>query len=121
MPMLPKRPCPVAGCPVLGHCVKHARPVVVQQKPRLYDDRRGSSTARGYGRQWRKLRAKYLQLFPLCQKCRKKPAYVVDHRIPKAQGGTDDEANLQGLCGGCHNQKTGMERRMGMVGKGIGG
>lgn len=35
MPMLPKLPCRVAGCPVLGPCAKHARPVVVQPDRRL--------------------------------------------------------------------------------------
>jgi 5-methylcytosine-specific restriction protein A len=113
MPMLPKQPCRVAGCPVLGHCAKHARPVVVvqQEKPRLYDDRRGSSTARGYDRQWRKLRADFLKRFPICRLCMRAKAVLVDHIRPKVQGGTDAEYNLQALCMRCHNIKTGMERR----------
>ncbi|HBR50372.1 MAG TPA: HNH endonuclease [Nitrospira sp.] len=114
MPMLPKRPCPVAGCPVLGPCAKHARPVVPQaEKPRLYDDRRGSSTARGYDRQWRKLRAEYLKRFPFCRLCMRSRAVLVDHIRPKVNGGTDDECNLQPLCTRCHNIKTGSERRRG--------
>lgn len=115
MPWLPPRPCPVAGCPVLGRCAKHARPVVIpnQPQPRLYDDRRGSSTARGYDRQWRKLRAAYLLRFSVCRLCMRSQAVLVDHIRPKVQGGTDDEYNLQALCTRCHNIKTGMERRRG--------
>jgi 5-methylcytosine-specific restriction protein A len=113
MPMLPQRPCRVAGCPVLGHCPKHARPAAAaaQPKPRFYDDRRGSSTARGYDRQWRKLRAEFLKRFPFCRLCMRSRAVLVDHIRPKAQGGTDDERNLQALCTRCHNIKTGVERR----------
>ena len=113
MPTLPKQPCRVAGCSVLGHCAKHARPMVVQPERRLYDDRRGSSTARGYDRQWRKLRAEYLKRFPICRLCMRSKAVLVDHIRPKMQGGTDDEYNLQPLCSRCHNIKTGMERRRG--------
>lgn len=115
MPMLPKRPCPVAGCPVLGPCAKHARPMAVQQERRLYDDRRGSSTARGYGYAWQQRRKKYIEQHPFCVRCRK-PTEQVDHRIPRSRGGSDDESNLQALCGYCHKQKTAMERRLGIVG-----
>lgn len=31
--------------------------------------------------------------------------FTVDHRIPKAVGGTDDLANLQGLCHACNAAK----------------
>lgn len=33
----------------------------------------------------------------------------VDHIIPKAQGGTDADANLQCLCTACHRAKTARE------------
>lgn len=128
MPILPKRPCPVPGCPVLGPCPTHRRPVLplpaqAAQPVRLYDDRRGSSTQRGYDRQWRKMREEYFKRNPFCSHCRKLLGMkkVLDHRIAKAQGGTDHDANLQGLCVRCHNRKTGMERRLKLVGKGVGG
>lgn len=113
MPMLPQRPCRVAGCPVLGHCAKHARPVVQEptSKPRLYDDRRGSSAQRGYGYAWRQRRKNYIQANPYCVWCGK-PTTDVDHRIPKRLGGSDEDSNLQALCGGCHKQKTARERRL---------
>ncbi len=112
MPMLPKRPCPVAGCPVLGFCAQHQRPRVEQPRPRLYDDRRGSSTARGYGYEWQQRRKKYIQAHPLCVRCGK-PTQQVDHIIPKSRGGSNLDANLQALCGYCHKQKTARERRLG--------
>lgn len=125
MPMLPKRPCSVAGCPVLGPCPVHRRPVRPQpaQPVRLYDDRRGSSTQRGYDRQWRKLREDYFKRNTYCRHCGRLlgSRKVLDHRIAKAQGGTDGESNLQGLCVPCNNRKTGMERRLKLVGKGVGG
>lgn len=33
-----------------------------------------------------------------------------DHIIPKWQGGTDDEINIQHLCANCHEDKTAIER-----------
>ncbi len=112
MPMLPKRPCPVAGCPVLGPCAVHRRPALPPaEKPRLYDDRRGSSAQRGYDRQWRKKRAEYLKRHPFCRLCLRSRSVLVDHIRPKVKGGTDDEYNLQALCNHCHNIKTGLEKR----------
>jgi 5-methylcytosine-specific restriction protein A len=97
MPMLPKQPCRVVGCPVLGPCPKHARPTLpTQEKPRLYDDRRGSSTARGYGYAWRKRREQYIKLHPFCVRCGK-PTEQVDHIIPKSRGGSELDRNLQAL------------------------
>ncbi len=31
---------------------------------------------------------------------------TVDHRVPKARGGADDEANCQCICDLCHKAKT---------------
>lgn len=33
----------------------------------------------------------------------------IDHRIPREQGGSNDEANLQPLCIPCHDAKTACE------------
>ncbi|MBF4406127.1 HNH endonuclease, partial [Vibrio anguillarum] len=35
----------------------------------------------------------------------------VDHIINKANGGTDDDANLQSICSPCHKEKTAKESR----------
>ncbi|WP_426817916.1 HNH endonuclease [Winslowiella sp. 2C04] len=70
---------------------------------------------RGYGSKWDILRARILQRDKhLCQNHMKQgkpvPASTVDHIIPKAHGGTDDDNNLQSLCWACHKAKTAKER-----------
>lgn len=71
---------------------------------------------RGYGSAWDKIRPAILQrdMF-LCQECKRQgrltPAKDVDHKIPKAQGGTDNPDNLQSLCRPCHKAKTRDENR----------
>lgn len=75
-----------------------------------------SRHARGYGSAWTKLRETIIRRdFGLCQACkregrlnpyRKGEGFAVDHIIPKAQGGTDDPANLETLCKQHHDSKT---------------
>lgn len=74
-----------------------------------------TSSQRGYGTQWRKIRAVVLERDSnLCCECLKQGRYVtattVDHIIPKAHGGTDNLSNLQSLCDKCHKAKTAKER-----------
>lgn len=66
---------------------------------------------RGYGTRWDKLRAHILRRDKyLCQNCLGNgsvtTASQVDHRKPKAKGGTDDPDNLWSLCRACHEAKT---------------
>jgi 5-methylcytosine-specific restriction protein A len=80
------------------------------------DSERGTAAQRGYGTEWRKLRAQVLARDEgLCQAClaagRTTVAEQVDHVIPKAAGGTDDLANLQALCRECHDEKSRREMR----------
>lgn len=65
-------------------------------------------------RRWRKVRALYLQQYPLCVECQRAgrvvAARVVDHVTPINEGGARfDYRNLQGLCDKCHNKKSGRE------------
>lgn len=48
---------------------------------------------------------------PICTMCREAPATEVDHKVPKAAGGTDSFANLRGVCKPCHSRKTAQEDR----------
>jgi 5-methylcytosine-specific restriction protein A len=45
-----------------------------------------------------------------CQKCTRKiphgDDWAIDHQIPLARGGTNDDSNLQCLCSWCHDGKT---------------
>lgn len=73
---------------------------------------RGSRHERGYGTAWDKLRERILRRDAgLCQPCMRRGhvtpgCRTVDHKVNKAQGGTDDDANLQAICEPCHRAKT---------------
>ena len=70
-----------------------------------------SRHSRGYDSRWERLRAQAMRRdMYLCQPCKRAgrvtPASAVDHIMPKAKGGADDLANLQSICGPCHDDKT---------------
>ena len=68
------------------------------------------------GRPWRRLKAKiHLRDKYTCQCCGVVTMELeLDHIVNVAQGGTDDESNLQSLCVPCHKEKTLKESRGGM-------
>jgi 5-methylcytosine-specific restriction enzyme A len=111
MPIRPRRPCNMRGCPNLvapgdGYCPIHA---AAARSP----DERPSPTARGYDGRWRRIRANVLSAEPLCRQCladgRVVVATVVDHIRPLRDGGTHARDNLQPLCESCHNKKSARE------------
>lgn len=70
-----------------------------------------SSSARGYGAAWQRLRKVVLERDAgLCRMCIGRGvvtlATQVDHIKPKARGGEDTEANCQAICTACHDAKT---------------
>jgi 5-methylcytosine-specific restriction protein A len=81
----------------------------------------GSGKGRG-GRPWRRKRKRVFERdLYLCQRCKRKGkltpvelhgpnAGVCDHIKPLAQGGTDDEENLEAICKACDKEKTAAER-----------
>lgn len=124
MPSLPKRPCRHPGCAALvaggGWCEQHKRPT----PGKFGDPERGSRHKRGYGAEWDKRRERILMRDRgLCQECLRqgrvtpvgavKYSAFVDHIRPKAEGGTDDDSNLQTLCKACHQAKTQAEANRG--------
>lgn len=114
------RPCREWGCPNLvksrsqkGYCDNHADKRSGWSRR---EDRTGSTTERGYGHTWRKLRIQVLKRDNyLCVAHMAKGQLVeatdVDHIVNKANGGTDDMDNLQSLCSPCHKEKTATEGR----------
>lgn len=73
------------------------------------------TTARGYGWAWQQIRERILDRdCGLCQPCkaagRITMARAVDHKVSKANGGSDDDSNLQAICDPCHKAKTAAER-----------
>ena len=92
-----------------SYCEVHAKQVQV-----AYDKQRGSAASRGYGPRWQRFRRMYLRRHPYCTDpygvhTELVLATEVDHIIPRRQGGSDDESNLQALCKPCHSRKTAME------------
>ena len=67
------------------------------------------SNDRGYDHHWRKLRKQVLAEEPTCRICTVRLATECDHIKPKSKGGTNDRANLQGVCRSCHAEKTAQE------------
>ena len=68
----------------------------------------------------RALQQARLELFsrePLCRKCkangRTSVATQRDHIIPLAEGGTEEDSNIQALCEPCHGEKTAEEAKRG--------
>jgi 5-methylcytosine-specific restriction endonuclease McrA/predicted kinase len=113
MPARALRPCKHPGCGRLstdGACSLHAAQIKRErsnwsQKP---------PTERGYGSTWVKIRKlAMLRDGAICKVClaegRVTQATEIDHIIPKSQGGTDEEDNLQAICKRCHAHKTALE------------
>ncbi len=77
---------------------------------------RGSRHERGYGAEWDKLvkriRARDRDVCQHCIRTGHLPLgyySAVDHRVPKSEGGTDEESNLEVICKPHHDVKTAAE------------
>ena len=71
------------------------------------------------GRPWRRKREAVLKRDGyLCQPCKRLDritlATEVDHVTPQAEGGSEDESNLQAICETCHKAKTQAEAARGV-------
>ena len=71
------------------------------------------TTARGYGWVWQQLVERIRSRdCDICQTCVRRgngPIRLyaaIDHKVPKSQGGSDDESNLEVICLECHDAKT---------------
>lgn len=115
MPMRLLPPCSYPRCAkrsvAHGRCAAHAHAL----------DSRLSARDRGYDSRWEKIRAAHLRDEPLCRMHLSNedfpvPATEVDHIVPRVDGGSDEDSNLQSLCKSCHSSKTRREinaRRVG--------
>ena len=103
MPHAPPQPCPQPGCPTLN-CVTHRRQPWQRTTPRRVPG--------GSGWAWSRQRRRILERDGgVCQAtgCGQ-PATEVDHIVPMAYGGTDDDGNLVSLCREHHAVKSARER-----------
>lgn len=112
MPSAAPRPCTHPGCGVLvrdgsGRCGKHARETWAKPKP----------VARITGRKLQRLREQLFARDPMCAECRRHGRVTLatqrDHIVPLAEGGTDDDGNVQALCAACHGAKSKAEAARG--------
>ena len=90
------------------------RKLINHKPPRLNIpafNHRPTAAKRGYDRTWRKYRAWYLGVHPLCVLCQERgsltPATEVDHIVRLEDGGERlDPANTRALCKPCHSAHT---------------
>ena len=108
MPSAPLRYCAHPGCSEKvphGRCQAHQRVPWQSEAPRIR------------GRRLQRLRACLFAERPLCVKCEAighvTIATIRDHIVPLAEGGRDDEANVQPLCQACSDAKTQQESARG--------
>lgn len=111
MPTAAPKPCLHPGCVALvrdgtSRCAAHK-----VAAGSFADKRRGSRHERGYGSSWDRTRARILRRDAgICQPCLADGMVhrggEVDHIVPRARGGTDDDANLQTICAARHRTKT---------------
>jgi 5-methylcytosine-specific restriction protein A len=110
MPSAPSRPCSKPGCKELAYsrfCSEHSTPENLSPN----DTHRGSSCARGYDAQWRKIRLSALERDKyLCQHCLPRPVEAIDvhHEVPITTDPSRrlDLTNLTSLCKLCHSKIT---------------
>lgn len=108
------KPCNYPKCKALlvsgAYCDQHKRQIDNNK-----DQRRGSSTARGYGYKWQQASKAFLKSHPLCQcdECKEglirlRASYVVDHKIPHCGNMSLfwDHDNWQAMSKPCHDKKT---------------
>ena len=109
MPRKPKSPCRYPGCKMLcdeTYCDQHK-----SKANREYNRyRRNPETNKRYGREWRRIRERYIKEHPLCEKCLEegliRRVEEVHHIVPLDEGGTHAFSNLMSLCKSCHSQFT---------------
>jgi 5-methylcytosine-specific restriction endonuclease McrA len=71
---------------------------------RAHNQARGSATARGLGARYQRRRPYILARDGyVCGLCGGLGADTVDHIVPRALGGTDDDANLRAAHGRCNS------------------
>src|SRR5512133_2108957 len=97
---------------ILCRCAKvHVPPGTMcpecrRKRNKAHDARRPPASQRGYGHQWRKLRAEMISAHPFCSMCGHPGSHdnrlSVHHIRPKADGGTDERSNLAVLCMRCN-------------------
>ena len=113
MPKAAPKPCNYPGCGVLvrdgtSRCSKHQREAWAKPP---------TAAKRVTGRRLQVMRESLFSSNPLCVECERLGRVMLatqrDHITPLAEGGTDDDSNVQGLCHACHEAKSMAESQRG--------
>ncbi len=118
-PTAAPHPCGQPGCSAVVPRGARYCDVHLKARRKADDDRRGSSTERGYDQTWRRVRAAHLSRHPLCVLCqaegRLTPATVVDHiiSINERPDLRLDSSNHRAMCKRHHDQRTGRDQAWG--------
>lgn len=100
-----RRVCPVFGCPELRPCP------VDGHEPEPWQ---GSTRSKRLPADWDKRRRFVLRRDPICKDGRVCGGEALSTEVDHVNPGDDHSyANLQGICEGCHKQKTKEERQAG--------
>lgn len=111
MPYQPLRHCAYPGCPSLvrdGKCTTHRS--LAQHG---WENQAGTNTQRIRGRELQRRRTLLFAREPVCRQCHRAPSAIRDHIVPLAEGGSDEETNIQPLCHDCSIAKTAREAQRG--------
>lgn len=107
MPYKPKKPCKFPGCKNLtsgNYCSEYEK----AQRDQYNNFERRPGINRKYGREWKRIRDRYVKAHSLCERCLKEgrftPVEEVHHILPVNRSGTNAESNLMSLCKSCHNK-----------------
>jgi 5-methylcytosine-specific restriction protein A len=77
---------------------------------------KAGSTAMPHGRAWMETRRRVALAYgyrcAACTQVWRPERDQIDHRIPREQGGSNDDSNLQPLCKPCHDAKSAAEARL---------
>lgn len=68
-------------------------------------------SSKKYGRNWKRIRDRYIKKHPSCEWCLIKPSEEVHHIVPISRGGTHLDCNLMALCHECHAEVHKREQR----------
>lgn len=107
MARAPRRPCKHPGCAELTYSPTRLCEIHRKEAHKAYTRYNRTPEERRFyaSKTWKQIRAKQLFASPSCMECGK-PANIVDHLIPRKDGGSDEPANLRSLCRSCHSKAT---------------
>lgn len=111
MPQRAPTACRRPGCPGLVRAGVCSRCGPLRTRVQAaHDEQRGTAAQRGYDGRWQRLRLAFLNEHPVCAHCLASgfvvPATDVHHLVPRRDGGSDADSNLQALCHACHSRVT---------------